>query len=45
MKEWKIDACRFEEIKNIILDGMVKARLDKAMFRTAKDKMLRDEFA
>jgi len=45
MKEWKIDACRFEEIKNIILDSIVKAGLNKAMFCTAKDKVLYNKFA
>ena len=41
---WKIDACRLKEIKNTILGGIVKAGLNKAMFCTAKDKVLRNDF-
>jgi len=44
MKEWKINACHFKEIKNIILNSIVKAGLNKATFYTAKDKVLRDKF-
>jgi len=43
-KGWDIDARRLEEIKNTLLDGMIKAGLDKVMFRTTGDKLLRDKF-
>jgi len=43
-KEWKINVYYFEEIKNIILDSIVKARLNKAIFCIVKDKILYNKF-
>jgi hypothetical protein len=32
------------EIKDTVLDSVIKARLNKAIFYTAKDKLLRTKF-
>ena len=44
MEGWKINAYCLKEIKNTILDSMVKARLKNAIFCTAKDKVLCNDF-
>ena len=41
---WKINAYRLKEIKNTILVSMVEARLKNAIFCTAKDKVLYNDF-
>ena len=44
IKGWDINARRLREIKNIVLNGMINTRLNKALFYTAEDKLLRNKF-
>ena len=44
IKGWDINTYHLREIKNTVLDGIINTRLDKALFRTAKDKLLCNEF-
>ena len=41
---WNINAYYFREIKNIVLDGIINTKLDKALFYTAEDKLLYNKF-
>ena len=43
-KGWDINAHHLKKIKNTVLDSIINTRLNKALFRTAEDKLLCNKF-
>ena len=44
IKGWDINAHHLREIKNTVLNGIINAKFNKALFHTAKDKLLYNKF-
>ena len=44
IKGWDINTYHLREIKNTVLNNIINARFNKALFYTAEDKLLRNKF-